>query len=84
MCATNAIEDVIGDEQEELRDLYAMFADLDRHSNIDAAVYQSLRNLPIWLSSRGLIKASQALLPGNFTDPLAPPSSRNLCSYCVR
>ncbi|MGD5630953.1 hypothetical protein QUT25_22515, partial [Xanthomonas citri pv. citri] len=69
MCATDAIEDVIGVEQEELRDLYAMFADLDRHGYVDAAVYQSLRNLPIWLSSRGLIKASQALLPGNFTDP---------------
>lgn len=69
LCATDAIEDVIGVEQEELRDLYAMFADLDRHGNVDATVYQSLRNLPIWLSSRGLIKASQALLPGNFTDP---------------
>lgn len=69
MCATDTIEDVIGVEQEELRDLYAMFADLDRHGNVDAAAYQSLRNLPIWLSSRGLIKASQALLPGNFTDP---------------
>ena len=69
MCATDAIEDVIGVEQEELRDLYAMFADLDRHGSVEAAVYQELRNLPIWLSSRGLIKASQALLPGNFTDP---------------
>lgn len=69
MCATDAIEDVIGVEQEELRDLYAMFADLDYNGNGDAAVYQSLRNLPIWLSGRGLIKASQALLPGNFTDP---------------
>ncbi len=69
MCATDAIEDVIGVEQEELRDLYAMFADLDYNGNVDAAVYQSLRNLPIWLSGRGLIKASQALLPGNFTDP---------------
>jgi hypothetical protein len=69
MCATEAIEDVIGVEQEELRGLYAMFADLDRHSNVDAAVYQSLRNLPIWLSSRGLIRATQALLPGDFTDP---------------
>ncbi|WP_217266119.1 DUF3883 domain-containing protein [Vibrio cholerae] len=68
-CATDAIEDVIGVEQEELRDLYAMFADLDYNGNGDAAVYQSLRNLPIWLSGRGLIKASQALLPGNFTDP---------------
>lgn len=69
MCVTDVIEDVIGVEQEQLRDLYAMFADLDRHGNVDATVYQSLRNLPIWLSSRGLIKASQALLPGNFTDP---------------
>lgn len=69
MCDTEAIEDVIGIEQEELRGLYAMFADLDRHGNVDAAVYQSLRNLPIWLSSRGLIRATQALLPGDFTDP---------------
>jgi hypothetical protein len=37
--------------------------------NVEKAVYQALRNLPIWLSSRGLIKATQALLPGNFTDP---------------
>ena len=69
MCATEVIEDVIGVEHEELRDLYVMFADLDRQGNVDAAVYQTLRNLPIWLSSRGLIKATHALLPGNFTDP---------------
>ncbi len=69
MCATDAIENVIGVEQEDLRGLYEMFADLDYNGNCDAAVYQSLRNLPIWLSGRGLIKASQALLPGNFTDP---------------
>lgn len=69
MCDTNPVEDVIGVEQQELRDLYAMFADLDHHGNVENAVYQALRNLPIWLSSRGLIKATQALLPGNFTDP---------------
>jgi hypothetical protein len=69
MCATESVEDVIGVEQPELRDLYAMFADLDRQGNVEKAVYQALRNLPIWLSSRGLIKATQALLPGNFTDP---------------
>jgi hypothetical protein len=69
MCATESVEDVIGVEQLELRDLYAMFADLDRQGNVEKAVYQALRNLPIWLSSRGLIKATQALLPGNFTDP---------------
>jgi hypothetical protein len=69
MCATELVEDVIGVEQQALRDLYAMFADLDRQHNVEKPVYQALRNLPIWLSSRGLIKATQALLPGNFTDP---------------
>ncbi len=69
MCATDAVEDVICIEEEDLRDLYGMFADLDRQGNVEAEVYQSLRNLPIWLSSRGLIKATHALLPGNFTDP---------------
>jgi hypothetical protein len=69
MCATEAVDDVIGIEQRELRDLYSMFADLDRQANVEKAVYQVLRSLPIWLSSRGLIKATRALLPGNFTDP---------------
>jgi len=69
MCASEPVEDVIGVEPTDLRDLYAMLADLDRQGNFDKTVYQALRNLPIWLSSRGLIKATQALLPGNFTDP---------------
>lgn len=69
MCVTEPVENVIGVEPQELRDLYSMFADLDRQGNVEKTVYQTLRNLPIWLSSRGLIKASQALLPGNFTDP---------------
>jgi hypothetical protein len=69
MCSTDPVEDVIGVEQQELRDLYSMFADLDRQGDVQKSVYQELRNLPIWLSGRGLIKATQALLPGNFTDP---------------
>ena len=69
MCAAEPVKDVIGVEQQELRDLYALFAELDRQGNVEKTVYQTLRNLPIWLSSRGLIKATQALLPGNFTDP---------------
>jgi hypothetical protein len=69
MCATEPVEAVISVDQKELRDLYAMFADLDRQATVEKTVYQALRNLPIWLSSRGLIKATQALLPGNFTDP---------------
>lgn len=69
MCAYKPIEYVIDIEQHKLRDLYTMFADLDQQGQVDKAVYETLRTLPIWLSSRGLIKASQALLPGNFTDP---------------
>jgi len=69
MCASDPVEDVIGVERSHLRDLYALFADLDRHRNSDKTVYQTLRGLPIWLSSRGLVKATQALLPGDFTDP---------------
>ncbi|AOW15537.1 hypothetical protein LPB72_07195 [Hydrogenophaga crassostreae] len=90
ICATEPVEDVIGVEQQDLRDLYAMFSDLDRQATVEKAVYQALRNLPIWLSSRGLIKATHALLPGNFTDPTGQsdlletsvlnPSSRDFVS----
>ncbi|WP_019139880.1 DUF3883 domain-containing protein [Noviherbaspirillum massiliense] len=69
MCTTERIENIIGVEKHELRDLYAMFAELDRQGNVEKAVYQALRNLPIWLSSEGLIKANQAFIPGNFSDP---------------
>jgi hypothetical protein len=69
MCASEPVEDIIGVERQELRDLYMLFSDLDRQGNVDKTVYQTLRDLPIWLSSRGLIKATQALLPGNFNDP---------------
>jgi hypothetical protein len=69
MCASDPVSDVILVEPKDLRDLYALFADLDRQSRVEKTVYQALRGLPIWLSSRGLITANQALLPGNFTDP---------------
>lgn len=69
MCATEPVKDVIGVDQKDLRDLYSLFADLDNQSAVEKTVYQQLRGLPIWQSSRGLIKATQALLPGNFTDP---------------
>jgi len=68
-CATEALENVIGVGQQDLHDLYAMFAELDRLGKAEEAVYQELRGLPIWLSGRGLIKATHALLPGSFTDP---------------
>jgi hypothetical protein len=69
MCASEPVEDVIGVDSKKLRDLYTLFSDLDRPGSVDKEVYQTLRNLPIWLSSRGLIRATQALLPGNFNDP---------------
>jgi ribosomal protein S24E len=69
MCGTESVEDVIGVEQKNLRDLYSLFADLDHQGTGENTVYQQLRDLPIWKSTRGLAKATQALLPGNFTDP---------------
>ena len=69
MCGTNPVEDVIGVNPKDLRDLYSLFADLDHQNSAEKPAYQQLRCLPIWLSSRGLVKATQALLPGNFTDP---------------
>ncbi len=69
MCDAEQVEDVISVDQKDLRDLYSLFADLDHQSTVEKTVYQKLRGLPIWQSSRGLVKATQALLPGNFTDP---------------
>lgn len=69
MCKSEPVEDVIAVTSKELRDLYSLFADLDHQSAVEKTVYQQLRGLPIWQSSRGLVKATQALLPGNFTDP---------------
>jgi len=69
MCKSETVENVIGIDPKELRGLYSLFADLDKQCAVDRAVYQQLRGLPIWQSSRGLVKATQALLPGNFTDP---------------
>jgi hypothetical protein len=69
MCASDPLEDVIHVESEALRDLYSLFSELDRRGNVDNLVYQTLRNLPIWLSGRGLNNATQVLLPGDFKDP---------------
>jgi hypothetical protein len=61
--------DVICTDKAALRNLYSLLTELDRLGNTDKSVYQILRGLPIWLSSKGLVKADQALLPGNFNDP---------------
>ncbi|MEP0952377.1 MAG: DUF3883 domain-containing protein [Marinobacter sp.] len=67
--SSGAIETVVCPEKEALGDLYDLFAELDDLGPTARSTYLTLRNLPIWFSSRGLIKASEALLPGNFTDP---------------
>ena len=69
MCSDGPIEEVISIKPRDLRDLYSLFSDLDHYSVGEKAIYQQLRALPIWKSSGGLIKATQALLPGNFNDP---------------
>ena len=69
MCASNQIEEVIKVDIESLRNLYTLFSDLDQRGSVDNTVYQTLLRLPIWLSSRGLIKAENALLPGDYNDP---------------
>ncbi|WP_339867531.1 DUF3883 domain-containing protein [Pseudohongiella nitratireducens] len=69
ICDGEPVEEVISTDQKELRDLYSMFADLDHLSTADNTIYKQLGGLPIWKSSHGLVKATQALLPGNFADP---------------
>ena len=66
--ASERVEDVIAVESEAMRGLYALFADLDDGA-VDPGVYESLAGLPIWCSGRGLVSATDALLPGDFTDP---------------
>ncbi|XKF14679.1 DUF3883 domain-containing protein [Halomonas sp. BLK-85] len=69
MCASEPVEEVIGVDPRGLRDLYSLLADLDEKGTVEKTVYQKLGDLPIWQSSRGLVKANQALLPGDFKDP---------------
>ena len=67
--ASAPVEAVIGSDAKSLRNLYALFAELDDHGAPAGDVYESLRGLPIWRSRRGLVEANEALLPGDFTDP---------------
>jgi len=69
IASAESSEMVIGAEKTKLRDLYNLFADLDRQSPTDRSVYQTLRTMPIWLSRKGLVTAEKVLLPGNFIDP---------------
>ena len=64
------VENVIGSEPDPIRELYYLLVDLDDNTATDSEVYASLRGLPIWRTSHSFVKASEALLPGDFTDPL--------------
>lgn len=64
------VENVIGSEPDLLRELYSLLVDLDDITVTDSAVYESLSDLPIWWTSHSFVKASEVLLPGDFTDPL--------------
>jgi hypothetical protein len=64
-----SLDEAIAVDQHNLKDLYTLFAELDRQKAVESTVYQELRSLPIWQSSRGLVSAAQVLLPGNFSDP---------------
>ena len=67
--ASEPVDTIISVDPESLRDLYTLFADLDDRGPVDRDVYESLSSLPIWSASRGLVKATEVLLPGDFTDP---------------
>jgi len=69
MFETEPVDEVISIADKDLQDLYSLFTVLDQQGEIGDIVYYQLSNLPIWKSSSGLVEASQALLPGNFTDP---------------
>ena len=63
------VKKVIDIAPKSLRNLYTLFADIDDH-DVAETVYESLRDLPIWRSGRGLVEATKALLPGDFRDPI--------------
>ena len=64
-----SIEEAISTEPDDLKDLYSLFADIDRLNKTEEKVYKDLRELPIWKTGQGFCKASHAFLPGNFRDP---------------
>ena len=63
-------EEVVGGDRTALRGFYGLLVDLDDRGGSADGVYEVLRGLPIWPSSRGLVPAKGALLPGDFRDPI--------------
>ena len=63
-------EEIVGSDPTALRAFYRLLVDLDDRGTSVVTVYEVLRALPIWPSSRGLIPATHVFLPGDFNDPI--------------
>jgi hypothetical protein len=82
-CADMPAKHVVPEEEQELKQFYSLFSDLDTIGTTEFDVYQDLRSLPIWPSKRGLMSASHALLPGDFTDPTGEADLLDLNHFTV-
>ena len=82
---TTSPEDLLGTDKEQLRELYALLATLPDRER-DQTTYQSLRALPIWCTAKGFVSAEQALLPGDFSDPIGQATliKQNLLNPIIR
>ena len=69
LCVSDPVEKVLSTEKRDLKDLYSLFAELDSLEDDFECAYWSLKKQPIWLTNKGLVKATHALLSGDFTDP---------------
>lgn len=56
-------------DRESLKKFYWFVARIDSVSTGTNDVYESIREIPMWLSGAHLVSADKALLPGNFNDP---------------
>jgi hypothetical protein len=65
-----APEDVVGTDKDRLKRLYELLATLADQGNADTQTYALLRALPIWSTAQGFVSAEEALLPGDFSDPI--------------
>ena len=62
--------EVVGGDPRAQNQFYTLLAELDALGPSADADYDALRSLAIWPSRRGLIAATRALLPGDFSDPI--------------
>lgn len=66
---SDEIANTLKKEPKYLRKLYTLILDLD-DDYIESDTYESLSELRLWLTSgNDLVSASEAVLPGNFSDP---------------